>query len=155
MPKLPKVQDKVLPIPSYTIPQMKHRDDASSRKTIQDVSKKIPMYPDPVYWPPPKPVKIPIPEIPKSLSDIDPELKTDFEENIPFQEGVILDTYQRLDKSYFQELHEFESLINTGRLVQEFLLKQADINNILKIIQRKVLKWMYLPVTVREYRQDI
>ena len=43
-----------------------------------------------------------------------------------------------------------ESLINTGRQVQKFLLKQADIDKILKIIQRKVLKGMHLPVTVKE-----
>ena len=37
-----------------------------------------------------------------------------------------------------------------GRMVQKFLLKQADINKILKIIQRKILKGMHLPVTVKE-----
>ena len=42
-----------------------------------------------------------MPKIPGSLSDIDPELNTDFEENSPFQEGVISETYQRPDKSYF------------------------------------------------------
>ena len=42
------------------------------------------------------------------------------------------------------------SLINTGRLVQTFLPKQADIDKILKIVQRKVLKGMHLPVTVKE-----
>ena len=63
---------------------------------------------------------------------------------------MISETYQRLDKSYFQEPQELESLINTGRLVQKFLLKQADIDKILKIIQRKVLKGMHLPVTVKE-----
>ena len=31
-----------------------------------------------------------------------------------------------------------------------FLLKQADIDKILKIIQRKVLKGTHLPVTVKE-----
>ena len=43
-----------------------------------------------------------------------------------------------------------ENLINTGSLVQKFLPKQADINKILKIIQRKVLKGIHLPVTVNE-----
>ena len=66
--------------------------------------------------------------------DIDPEINKDFKENSSFQEAVILELYQRPDKSYFQELKELESLINTGRLVQKFLLKQADIGKkILKI----------------------
>ena len=34
--------------------------------------------------------------------------------------------------------------------MQKFLPKQADIDKILKIIQRKVLKGTYLPVTVKE-----
>ena len=43
-----------------------------------------------------------------------------------------------------------DSLSNTGKLVQKLLPKQADIDKILKIIQRKVLKGMQLPVTVKE-----
>ena len=58
--------------------------------------------------------------------------------------------YQRPDKSYFKEPQELENLINTGRLVQKFLMKQADINKILKIIKRKVLKGTHLPVTIKE-----
>ena len=117
---------------------------------LQDVGREIPIYPDPVYKPPPKPVKTHIPEIPGSLSDIDPEQNMDFEDNSPYQEGMISEMYQRTDKSYFQEPQELESLINTGRLVQKFLPKQPDIDKILKIIQRKVLKGMHLPVVVKE-----
>ena len=40
-----------------------------------------------------------------------------------------------------------DSLINTDKLVQKFLLKQADIDQRLKIIQRK---GMHVPVTVKE-----
>ena len=58
----------------------------------------------------------------------------DFKENSPFQEVVISETQQMPVKSYFQEPQEFESLINTGRLVQKFLLKQADIDKIFMII---------------------
>ena len=88
-PKSFKAQGVVILVPSYAIPQTKHRGDASSRKTIQDVSKEIPIYPDPVYQPPYKIEKIPVPEIPGSLSDIDSELNTNLEENSPFQEGVM------------------------------------------------------------------
>ena len=92
---------------------------------------------------------MPTPEILGSLSDIDPELNTVFEDNFSFQEGVISETYQRPDKFYFQEIQKLEGLINTGSLVQKFLLKQADINKILKIMQGKVLKGTHLPVTVK------
>ena len=109
-----------------------------NRRTMQKISKDIPFYPDPVYRPPPKPVKKPMPGILGNMH-INPELNIYFKENSPYQEGVISETYQRPDKSLFQEPQEFESLINTGRLVQKFLPKQADIDKILKVIQRKVI----------------
>ena len=43
-----------------------------------------------------------------------------------------------------------DSLINAGRVVPKFLPKQADIDTILKVIQRKVLKGTHLPVTIKE-----
>ena len=82
---------------------------------MQEISKDIPFYPNPTYRPRPKPVRIPMSEVPENI-DIYPELKTDFEENSAFQ-GVLLETYQRPDKSFFQEPQELEGLANTGRLV--------------------------------------
>ena len=82
--------------------------------------------------------------------DINLELKTDFEENSAFQEGVISESYQRPDKSFFQEPQEWDSLVNTGRLVQKFLQKQVDMDKILKVIQRNILKVMHLSVTIKE-----
>ena len=40
--------------------------------------------------------------------------------------------------------------LNTGNLIQKFLPKQADIDTILKVIPRKVLKGMHLPVVIKE-----
>ena len=34
--------------------------------------------------------------------DINPECNTNFEENSPFQEGVIAEMYQRQDKPFFE-----------------------------------------------------
>ena len=41
-------------------------------------------------------------------------------------------------------------LINKGNLIQKFLPKQTDIENILKVIQRKILKGTHLPVDIKE-----
>ena len=60
---------------------------------------------------------MPILKIHGSLSDLDLELNANFEENSPFQEGVISETYQSPDETYFQEPQELESLINTDRHV--------------------------------------
>ena len=39
----------------------------------------------------------------------------DFEENLPYQEGIISETYERLDKSYFKEPSELRDLIDTTK----------------------------------------
>ena len=70
-----------------------------------------------------------MPEIPGNM-DINQELNSDFAEHCPFQEGVILEVYQRTNKSFLQEPQELRSLINPGRLVQKFLPKEADIDKI-------------------------
>ena len=84
------------------------------------------------------------------MEDINPNINFDFKENSLFQEGVISETFQRPDKSFFQEPKELGDLIERGNLVQKFLPKQTDIDKILKVIQRKVLKGAHLPVDIKE-----
>ena len=79
-----------------------------------------------------------------------PNINLDFEENLPFQEGIISETIQRLDKSFFQNPKVLKDLIDKGNLIHKFLPKQTDIDKILQIIQRKVLKGPHLPVEVKE-----
>ena len=74
----------------------------------------------------------------------------DFEENSPFQEGVMSKTFQRPDKSFFQEPGELGDLINKGNLIQKVLPEQTDIGKFLKLIQRKVLKGTHLLVDIKE-----
>ena len=88
-PNTSKTQDIAIPIPDDTTPSIKFQADTSTRvidrNILQDVKKEITIYPDPVYRPPHKAVKISMPEIPGSLLDIDPELNTNFKENSQFQ----------------------------------------------------------------------
>ena len=58
-----------------------------------------------------------------SVENINPDINLDFEENSPFQEAVIPETFQRLDKSFFQDPKELNYPINTGNLIQMFLPK--------------------------------
>ena len=69
-----------------------------------------------------------------------PKIDIEFEENSLHQEGIISQFYQRPDKSYLQQPKDLVNLVNTGNLGQKFLLKQADIDKILKIIQCKVIE---------------
>ena len=79
-----------------------------------------------------------------------PNINFDFEENSPFQEGIMLETLQRPDKSFFQNPKELGDLICKGNLVHKFLPKQTVINKILEVIQGKVLKGTHLPVEVKK-----
>ena len=64
----------------------------------------VPFHPSPTYRPPPKPIRSNMPrseECSQSLSsveNINPDINLGFEENSPFQEGVISETLQRLGK---------------------------------------------------------
>ena len=60
------------------------------------------------------------------------------------------ETFQGLDKSFFQNPKELEDLINKENLVHKFLPKQTDIDKILEVIQRKVLKGTHLPIEIKE-----
>ena len=63
----------------------------------------------------------------QNVQDINPNINFDFEENSPFQEGVMSETFQRLDKSFFQEPKELGDLINKESFVHKYFPKQMDI----------------------------
>ena len=110
-----------------------------------------PSYHDPYARPPPKPPDISDPlDSWKDLLDSDLDRKVEIEENSPFQEGIISEIYERPDNSYVQEPQELTDLIDTTKLIQKYLPKQMDIDKILDIIKRKVLKGTHLPLMVKE-----
>ena len=89
--------------------------------------------------------------IKQNTQEIKPNFNFEFEENSPFQEGTMLETFQRLDKSFFQNPKELEDLVNKENLIHKYLPKQdMDIYKILGVIQRKVLKGTHFPVEVKE-----
>ena len=57
--------------------------------------------------------------------------------------------FQRPDKSFFQEPKELGNLINK-KIIHKYLPKQTDIDKMLEVIQRKVLKGTHLPVEIKE-----
>ena len=110
-----------------------------------------PQYHDPYARPPPRPPDITDPlDSQKDLSDNDLDRNADIEENFPFQEGIISKIYKRQDTSYIQEPQELKDLIDTTKLIQKYLPKQMDIDKILEIIKKKVLKGTHLPLTIKE-----
>ena len=53
---------------------------------------------------------------PKQSTELDPNV--DFEENLPYQEGIISETYINLDQTYFERSQELTDLVNNTKLVQ-------------------------------------
>ena len=82
--------------------------------------------------------------------NLDLDINKDIEENSPYQEGIISEIYERPHKSQLVDPPELTDLVNTENIVQKYLPKQADIDKILKVIQRKVLKGTHLPITIKE-----
>ena len=109
-------------------------------------SEMLPLYLVPQNRPPPKPLDNLSKEKEVESS------KIEIEENLPFQESIISEVYERPDKSYFQELIELKELIDTNNIIQQLLLKQTDIDKILdlEVIKKKVLKGMHLPLMIKE-----
>ena len=82
--------------------------------------------------------------------NLGPEPNMDIEENSPHQEGIIIETYVVPDQSYLDKPQELIKPVNTSKVVQQYLPQQADIDKILNIIKRKVLKGIHLPLTIKE-----
>ena len=157
-PIMKHVQETVMPLPEPTnqsqshvqpqiMPRLLSQHQPVDPKCItEQIGPKIqhrpsPPYHDPYARPPPKPPDITDPlDSQKDLLDNDPDRKVEIEENSPFQEGIISEIYDRPDTSYIQELQELKDVIDTTKLTQKFLPKQTDIDKILDIIKRKVLK---------------
>ena len=77
--------------------------------------------------------------IKQNIQDINhnPNINLEFEENSPFQEGIMSETFQRPDKLFFQNPKELGDLINKENLVHKFLPKQTDIDKIQKEFKGK------------------
>ena len=70
----------------------------------------VPFHLDLLLRPPKQPVKQNITHEQNSqhVQDINPNINFDFKEDSPFQEGVMSETFQRPDKSFFQDLKEWK-----------------------------------------------
>ena len=118
------------------------------RPTVTEI--KIPIYPDPLMKPHPRPLNIKAQDDRKIHLDLDLEINKDFEGNSPYQEGIISEVHQRPDKLQLLEPLELGNFVNTNNIVKKCLPKQMDIDKILKIMQKKVLKGTHLPITIKE-----
>ena len=59
-----------------------------------------------------------------------PNINLDFEENSPFQEGIMSETIQRLDKSFFQNPKDLGDLINRENLIHKFCPNKQTLTKV-------------------------
>ena len=143
----PVIQSQETVQTEHPLPSQTHiRQPTSSTNITQPIGPRmehgpIPFYTDQILRLPPRPPYSK--DTRKDLSDLDMDINIDFEENSPYQEDIISETYERPDKSYFKKQI-------TTKLVQKLFPKQTDIDKILDIIKRKVLKGTHLPITIKE-----
>ena len=148
-------QDSILPqhqVPTATKPLIQPTPASITQPLEARIDPRpIPPYHEPFLRPPPRPPDVTaVKDSRKDLQDLDMDSKIEFEENSSHQEGIISETYERPDKLFIQEPPELKDLIDTSKLIQKFLPKQTDIDKILGIIKRKVLKGTHLPLTFKE-----
>ena len=81
-----------------------------------------PFHPDPILRPSIKPIKqnMTCNQNAQNVQDINPNISFDFKESSSFQEGIMSEMYQRLDKSFFQEPKELGDLINKGNFTNTY-----------------------------------
>ena len=79
----------------------------------------------------PNQISNPIPKLPERVIqndkqtdlELDLEINKDFEENSPYQEGIMSEIYQRPHKSKLVDPPELTDLVNTEKIVQKYLPK--------------------------------
>ena len=54
------------------------------------------------------------------------------------------------DKSYIEQPQELTDLVDSTNPMQKYLPKQVDIDKIMDLIKRKVLRGTHLPLTIKE-----
>ena len=104
-----------------------------NKPTVTEI--KIPIYPDPLMKPPPRLPNVKTQDNGKINLGLDLDINKDFEENFPYQEGIISEIYQRPDRSQLIEPPELVDLVNTNNVVQKCLPKQTcrqDLENYTK-----------------------
>ena len=86
----------------------------------------------------------------QNVLNTNPNINFDFKENSPFQEDIMSQTFQRPDKSFFQNPKELGEIIDKGNFIHKYLPKQMDIDKMLEVIHRKMLKGTHLPMEIKE-----
>ena len=110
----------------------------------------VPFHPDPLHRPPKQqPIKQ---NITQNIQEINPSLILILilKKTHHFKKASCQRHSKDWTGHFFQNPKELGELINKENFVYKYLPKQTDIDKILEVIQRKVLRGTYLPMEVKE-----
>ena len=72
------------------------------------------------------------------------------QKTLHFRKALCWKHFRDWTNHFFQLPKELGDLVNKGNLIHKYLPKQTDIDEILEVIQRKVLKGTHLLVEIKE-----
>ena len=116
--EIPTVQNVTKDSTPFPVPKqvITNKTETITTKQIPSINTEQTFHPDLIYGPFPRPLENLGSNRPENKPDTKPQVNIEFKENSPHQEGIISGSYQRPDKSYFQEPKDLESLVNTHKL---------------------------------------
>ena len=97
IPKIPAAQNIAknrIDFPMHEQSISNSKKEAITWGTKQNINRDIPFYPVLIYRPPPKPTENLQSLRIESKTDASPRIDLEFEENSPYQEGIISETYK-------------------------------------------------------------
>ena len=126
-PNIPTTQEVTIDSAKYPEPKqlITHRPETSTMRQVWDRDREYPCQPDPYFRPPPRLPDNLWPRSPKTNTTNKSDIDIEFEENLPHQEGIISEIYQRPNRNYFQEPKDLESLVDTSKIVQKVFAKTS------------------------------
>ena len=101
---------------------------------MQHINREIPFYPDPIYRPPPRPSENLQSLRIESKADSSPQIDLEFEENLPYQEGII-SKHTKGQINHISRTRKISKFSKYRQTSTKFLPKQTDVDKILKLIQ--------------------
>ena len=126
-PEIPTIQNVTKDNTNFPVPKqiITNKTETITGKKTPGKNREQPFYLDPIYRPSPRLPDNLRSSCPETESDTKSKIDIEFEENSPHQEGIIMEVYQRPDKSYFQEPKDLERFNKHSKFSKKILTKTS------------------------------
>ena len=126
-------------------------------QAVNDPPLPVPVPPAQLHEPPNTPVHVPpflcpAPAMkkPKAMNEVDAEYDPLMDTDSPYDDALVEIEYRRLVGDDFTIPPSLETQIEQGKLTKRDLPRQAEIDRVMRRINRKVLRNIHLPLTLRD-----